>query len=153
MESVFNNPGAIVPLGAFLVAIVAIISGAVSQAHSRRIKAEQRMALLARGVPLAEIEAFVNAGRDQEERPPNSPAGRLANSRRTAMVLMSVGLGVILLGRGADLDRAGAGHPGGVRGGAGSAASIGVGFLVDYHMQRKELSRLGLMAGDDRTLA
>ena len=149
MESIFNNPGAIVPLGAFLVAIVAIISGAVSQAHSRRVKADERMALLARGVPIAEIESIMSAGREQEERPPSSPAGRMMNSRRTALVLMSVGVGVILLGaalavivRERDVLSVCA---------AGLVPlAIGIGFLIDYQMQRKEVGSFGLLSEDDR---
>ena len=131
-----------IPLGAFCVAIVAIIAGAVSQAHSRRIKADQRMALIARGVPLNEIEGFLNAGQSHEERTPSSPAGRLANSRRTATVLISVGIGVILLGaaltfilRERDVLSVCA---------AGLVPfSIGLGFLVDYSLQQKELERFG----------
>ena len=151
MESIFGNPAAVVPLGAFLVAIVAIISGAVSQAHSRRVKADERMALLARGVPIADIESIMSAGRDQDERPPSSPAGRMANSRRTALVLMSVGIGVVLLGAALAvivrerevLSVCAAGLV---------PLAIGVGFLIDYHMQRKEARSFGLLSEDDRAL-
>jgi hypothetical protein len=148
MESFFYSPY-VVPLGAFVVAVVAIISGAVAQAHSRRIKAEQRMALLARGVPLAEIEGFLNAGRENEERLPSSPARRMANSRRTAMVLISIGVGVILLGlaltvivRERDVLSVAA---------AGLVPfSIGVGFLADYNLQKNEIARLGIGLEDER---
>ncbi len=151
MESFLNNPGAVVPVAAFLVAIVAIISGAVNQAHSRRVKADERMALLARGVPLAEIESFMNGRRQQEERPASSPAGRMANSRRTALVLISIGVGVVLLGAAlAAIERerdvlavCAAGL---------IPLAIGVGFLVDYQMQRKEVSQFQLMSEHDRAI-
>ena len=51
----------IIPLGAFLVAIVAIVSGAVSQAHARRIKAEQRMSMLQRGMTVEQIDQLFPA--------------------------------------------------------------------------------------------
>jgi len=142
MESFVYSPY-IVPVGAFAVAIVAIVSAAVSQAHSRRIKAEQRLALLARGVPLSEIEGFVNAGQESEERLPSSPTRRMANSRRTAMVLISVGMGVVLLGVALTailrdrevLSVAAAGLV---------PLCIGLGFLADYSLQRREIERLGM---------
>ena len=79
MDNILFSPY-IVPLGAFLVAIVAIAGGIWGQAHARRVKAEQRMAMLARGIPLA----------------------------------------------------------------------IGVGFWIDYNLQKREMSRFGLEVGEDR---
>ena len=133
----------VVPLGAFAVAIVAIVAGALRQAHSQRLKAEQRMALLARGVPPTEIEALLDGDRDQEPRVSASPTRRLANSRRTAMVLISVGLGVVLFGLALTVivrDRevltvAAAGL---------IPLVIGLGFLTDYSLQRRELESFGL---------
>ncbi len=131
-----------IPLGAFCVAIVAIIAGAVSQAHSRRTKADQRMALIARGVPLNEIESFLNAGSLHTDEPVRTPMSRLANSRRAALVLISVGVGVVLLGAALTLilrerDVLSVCAAGLV------PLAIGVGFLVDYAMQQKELERFG----------
>lgn len=150
MGSFWTSPF-VVPLGAFVVAIVAIVSGMIGREHSRRIKAEQRLAMLARGIPIAEIEAVLNAGGDTEERPPSSPLGRMANSRRAAMVLISVGIGVVLLGicltailqEREVMSVAAAGLV---------PLAIGFGFLVDYNMQKKELSHFGLMNGGDKSL-
>ena len=134
-----------VPVGAFAVAIVAILAGAVSQAHSRRLKADQRMALLARGVSLAEVEMILNAGRDAEEKLPTSPTRRMAGTRRTAMVLISTGLGIGLFGLALTvivqerdvLVVAAAGL---------IPMVIGLGFLADYNLQRRDI--VGAVAQD-----
>ena len=143
--------GALVPLGAFLVAIVAIIAGAVSRAHDKRLRAEQHMALLARGVPLAEIEAYMSAGHDVEERVPSHPTRRMGTSRRSAMVLISVGVGIALFGlcltwivRERDVLVVAA---------TGLVPfAIGVGFLADYGLQRKEVETLQMALEDEKTL-
>jgi hypothetical protein len=98
MESIFFNPAVAVPVGAFCVAIVAIVMGTVSQAHSRRMKAEERMALIARGVPLADIERMMGSDQNVDERLPRSPVGRMRGSRTTALVLIGVGVGLSLFG-------------------------------------------------------
>jgi hypothetical protein len=138
---IFYNPAVIVPLGAFMVAIVGIISGTVSQAHSRRLKAEQRMALLSRGVPIAEIEGLLETDRTDDPLP-SSPSRRMAGSRKAAMVLISVGVGLMLFGivlTVIERDRevftvAAAGL---------IPLAIGIGFFVDYKLQREELERYG----------
>jgi hypothetical protein len=137
----FSNPGVAVPLGAFVVAIIAIVSGAVSQAHSRRLKAEQRMALLARGVPIAEIEGLLETDRTEDPLP-SSPTRRMGSSRKAAMVLISVGIGLMLFGivlTAIERDRE-------VLTVAASGLiplAIGIGFFVDYKLQREELERYG----------
>jgi hypothetical protein len=68
----------IIPLAGISVAIVAIISGAVSQMHNSRLKAEQRMAMLARGIPMAEIEAVLQAPRSPTLRSQRIPCARSA---------------------------------------------------------------------------
>ena len=57
----------IVPVAGCLVAIVAIVSGIWLDGHKRRMKSEERIAMLARGVPLAEIEKMLGPG--DEEKP------------------------------------------------------------------------------------
>ena len=113
--------GVLIPIVAMLIPIVAIIAGAFNQAQKRRIRADQQMAMLARGVPLAEIEAFQQrtAPVDSEERSIKDPMRALGNARRTAMVLIPLG--------------------------------IGIGFLVDYNLQKRELSRFGLEVAADKS--
>ena len=49
----------IVPVAGCAVGAVAIIAGIWFEAQQRRNKAEQRMAMLARGLPIAEIERLL----------------------------------------------------------------------------------------------
>jgi hypothetical protein len=134
----------IVPVAGCLVGVVAIISGIWLDAQKRRLKSEERVAMISRGVPIAEIERLIGVG---EEKPPvKDPLRSLSNARRTAIVLVSVGLGLMLffvvlsyILQERDVL-------------AGAAAglvpfAIGVGFFVDYNLQKRELSRFGLEVG------
>ena len=139
----------LVPLAGILVAIVAIISGAVSQMHNNRLKADQRMALLARGMSPQEIEVFLKSSSEMEKAP-KDPLRSLANARRAAIVLISTGLGLVvffvaiaLIERERDVY-------------AGAACGliplfIGIGFIVDYNMQKRELSRFGMELDSEPT--
>jgi hypothetical protein len=131
----------IVPVAGCLVGVVAIISGIWLDAQKRRLKSEERVAMISRGVPIAEIERLIGVG---EEKPPvKDPLRSLSNARRAAIVLVSVGVGLMLffvilsyIVQERDVL-------------AGAAAglipfAIGVGFFVDYNLQRRELSRFGL---------
>lgn len=131
-----------VPLGAFVVAIVAIIAGAMNQAHTRRIKAEQRMAMLARGLPLEDIERLVGSA-GEPERQPRDINRSMSNARRTALVLISSGIGIILFFVALRIIL----HEPGVLAGAPIGLVplvIGLGFWVDYRLQAREVARLGL---------
>jgi hypothetical protein len=134
----------IVPVAGCMVGIVAIIAGIWLDAQKRRIKSEERMAMLARGVPLAEIEKMLGAG---DEKPPvKDPLRSLGNARRTGIVLVSVGVGLTLffitlsyILQERDVL-------------AGAAVGIiplavGIGFFIDYNLQKRELSRFGLEVG------
>jgi hypothetical protein len=150
--------GVLIPIVALLIPIVAIIAGAASQAHQRRLRADQQMAMIARGVPLAEIEAFMQrtAPVDHEDRPIKDPMLSLGNALRTATVLISLGAGLIVffLIFGYIMLQ----HVGTVAGWVLIAVSasgliplaIGIGFLFDYNLQKRELSRFGLEVGADR---
>jgi hypothetical protein len=137
----------VVPLGAFAVAIVAIVGGIIGQAHTRRLKADQRMALLARGVPIAEIEAILKASSEDEERAAKDPMRSLGNARRTAIVLISLGIGTViffvLLRYIVDTREVLAGAAAGL-----IPLALGLGFVVDYRLQRKEMVRFGLEVGE-----
>jgi hypothetical protein len=148
----------LIPVLAMLIPIVASISAGFNQAQQRRHRADQQLAMIARGVPLAEIEAFQQrtAPVDQEDRPIKDPMRSLGNARRTATVLISLGLGLIVfflifgfifLGH---ID-----HEAGWVFIAVSASgliplAIGIGFLFDYNLQKRELSRFGLEVGADK---
>ncbi len=150
--------GVLIPIVALLIPIVAIISAAFTQAHQRRLRADQQMAMIARGVPLAEIEAFQQrtAPVDTEDRPIKDPMRSLSNARRTAMVLIPLGIGLtaffLIFGsimlQHVDKDA------GWVLIAVSAAGliplAIGVGFLIDYNLQKRELSRFGLEVGADK---
>jgi len=146
----FGSPF-IVPLGAFLVAIVAIISGIVGQAHARRIKAEQRMAMLQRGMTVEQIDLLLKSTRDDgEEVRTRDPLRSLGNARRAGIVLVSVGAGIVLFGlllAQIERDRetlivAATGL---------IPLAIGIGFFVDYALQKRELARFGLEVAADHS--
>lgn len=132
----------IVPLGAFVVAIVAIGGGIWSDIHNKRIRADQRMAMLARGMSIDDIEKVLGKVRE-EERPPKDPLRSLGIARRTGIVLVSSGLGLIIffvvlwmvLGEREILSGAAVGF---------IPIAIGIGFFVDYNLQKRELSRFGM---------
>src|ERR1700679_3649 len=84
----------IVPVAGCMVGIVAIVAGISLDGNKRRIKSQERIAMIARGVPLAEIEKMLGAG---DEKPPvKDPLRSLGNARRTGGVLVSVGGGLSL---------------------------------------------------------
>jgi hypothetical protein len=140
----FNSPF-IVPIGAFAVAIVAVIAGIWSQAHAVRVKAEQRMAMLARGMSITDIEQLLGSGQD-EKKAPKDPLRSLSNARRAGIVLVSSGVGLMLfffaltavIGDREILSGAAVGL---------IPLAIGVGFFIDYNLQKRELSRFGLEIG------
>jgi hypothetical protein len=152
MESLTGifNAATIIPLGAFLVAIVAIVSGAIGQAHSRRLKAEQRIAMVQHGLSAEQIDQLLKPTNDdgEEQIKTKDPLRSLGNARRAGVVLVSIGVGLIVFG---DLLSAILG----VRQILAIAASgiiplaIGIGFFVDYHLQRRELARFGLEVAAD----
>jgi len=134
----------IVPVAGCAVGAIAIVSGIWFEAQQRRNKAEQRMAMIARGIPIAEIEKLLGSG--DEEKRVRDPLRSLGNARRTGVVLVSVGLGLalffitlsIIVSERDVL--------------AGAAVGIiplviGIGFFIDYNLQKRELSRFGLEIG------
>jgi hypothetical protein len=135
----------LIPLGAFAVAIVAIVGGYLGDANRMRLRAEQRMAMVARGMSADDIDKLLTKKND-DARPVKDPVRSLANTRRTAIILISSGVGVVLfflalswiLGEHDVL----AGAPVGL-----VPLAIGIGFLIDYKLQKRDLSRFGLEVG------
>lgn len=137
----------IVPLGAFLVGIVAIAGGLWVSAHQTRVKADQRMAMIARGMSIDEIERLLGKPGD-EVHPPKDPLRSLGNARRAGIVLVSVGLGLIVF----FMVLTEILHVHEILSGAAAGLiplAIGVGFFVDYYLQKRELSRFGLEVDAD----
>lgn len=139
----------IVPVVACFIPIVAIGGGIWSQAYQRRLKAEQRMAMLARGIPLSEIEMVLGAqDRTDGVRPQHDPLRRMKNARTAAIVLMSVGTGLMLF----FIVLSHVLQERDVLAGAAAGLipfAIGVGFLIDYMLQRRDVLALGLTTRAD----
>ena len=135
----------IVPVAGCLVGIVAIVAGIWLEGHKRRMKSEERIAMIARGVPLADIEKMLGAG-DEEKPAVKDPLRSLGNARRAGIVLVSVGVGLILF----FLVLTAILHVREVLSGAAAGLiplAIGIGFFIDYNLQKRELSRFGLEVG------
>ena len=131
-----------VPLGAFLVGIVAIVAGVVGGAYKQRLKTEQRLAMLARGMSASEIEKVLSA----DGRAAKDPLQGIASTRRTAIVLISTGIGIML----SFLVLAWVVNDHEVLSGGAFGLiplSIGVGFFIDYNLQKRDLSHFGLEVG------
>jgi Domain of unknown function (DUF6249) len=131
-----------IPLGAFVVGIVAIVSGIAGGAYKQRLKTEQRLAMLARGMSASEIEKLLSA----DGRAAKDPLQGIASTRRTAIVLISTGVGIML----SFLVLAWIVNQHEVLSGGAFGLiplSIGVGFFIDYSLQKRDLAHFGLEVG------
>jgi Flp pilus assembly protein TadB len=135
----------VVPLGAFAVAIAAIVAGAFNQQQRERLKADQRMAMVARGMNPDDIDKLLTKA-STDGRLVKDPLQSLARTRRAAIVLISTGAGLMLFS--AVLTWILKVHEVLSAGAAGLIPlAIGVGFLVDYNLQKRDLARFGLEVG------
>jgi hypothetical protein len=86
-------------------------------------------------------------GAGNEEKPPvKDPLRSLSNARRTGIVLVSVGLGLTLFFVALSFIL----QERDVLSGAAVGIiplAIGIGFFIDYNLQKRELSRFGLEVG------
>jgi hypothetical protein len=134
-----------VPLGAFAVAIVAIVASVAGEANRLRLRADQRLAMVARGMSADDINKLLGR-RNGDSKPLGDPLQSLANTRRRAIVLISCGVGLVLFSlvlawilNVHEVLSAGA---------AGLIPmAIGAGFLIDYKLQKDDLSRFGMETG------
>jgi Flp pilus assembly protein TadB len=134
-----------VPLGAFAVGIVAIVAGAFNQQHREKLKADQRMAMVARGMNSDDIDKLLGKA-TTDGRVVKDPLQSLARARRAATVLISTGVGLMLFS--VVLTWILNVHEVLSAGAAGLIPfAIGVGFLVDYHLQKRDLARFELETG------
>jgi hypothetical protein len=135
----------VVPLGAFAVAIAAIVAGAFNQQQRERLKADQRMAMVARGMSPDDIDKLLTKA-STDGRVVKDPLQGLARTRRAAIALISTGVGLMLFS--AVLTWILKVHEVLSAGAAGLIPfAIGVGFLVDYNLQKRDLARFGLEVG------
>ena len=141
MSTIFDSPF-IVPVAGCVMILGLGASGIYSEMRGKELRSQERIAMLNRGVPLAEIERMAATANEQEKKV-RDPLRSLANARRTAIVLISVGIGLGIFGfllalivqQREVLVVAAVGV---------INLAIGGGFLVDYSMQKRELARFGM---------
>jgi Flp pilus assembly protein TadB len=141
----------IVPIAVFIWLAVVGVAKIIGQAHSQRLKAEQRMAMVQRGMTAEQIATVLQPEKDREEEEvakTKDPLRSLSNARRAGIVLVSTGLGLtafgwllaLIVGDHEVLVVAAAGL---------IPLAIGIGFFVDYSLQKRELARFGLEVAAD----
>jgi hypothetical protein len=130
----------IVPVAGCLMILGLGVAGIYSEIDQKRIRSQERMTLLARGVSIDDIERIQRQAADDDA---IDPVRTLNNIRRTAMILFGSGIGIVLFGlllaiilqMRVLLIVAAAGL---------IPLAVGVGFFVDYKMQARDLARFGL---------
>jgi hypothetical protein len=141
----------IVPVAVFIWLAVVGIANIIGKAHSQRLKADQRMAMLQRGMSAEQIAQILQpeeSGECGQGARTKDPLRSLANARRAGVVLVSIGIGLGLFGwlLSAILQ---------VREVLAVSAAgliplaIGISFFVDYSLQKRELARFGLEVAAD----
>jgi len=140
-----NSPF-IVPIAVFAWLSIVVVSKIIGEAHTRRVIADQRMAMLQRGMTLEQIEAVLKPTNGiQDDLRPRSPIRSLNNARRAAVILICSGAGVSAFGliltsivqEREVLTVAAAGL---------IPIAIGIGFFIDYVLQKRDLTHFGLAA-------
>ncbi len=137
----------IVPVAGCLMILGIVVAGIYSEIRNKELRSQERIAMLNRGVPLAEIERMMSVSTN-DDKPMRDPLRSLANTRRSAMVLLSLGIGLGIFGLllFAILQV----RPVLIVAAAGVInLAIGAGFLIDYNMQMRELSRFGMEVDAD----
>jgi len=145
----FDSPF-VVPVAGCVMILGLGVAGIYSEMRNKELRSQERIAMLQRGVPLADIERMMTTS-VAEEKTVRDPLRGLANARRTAMVLLSVGVGLAIFGYLLDLIL-------NVRETLVVSAvgvinlCLGIGFLIDYTMQKRELSRFGMEVDSEAAL-
>ncbi len=141
MSNPFDSPF-IVPVAGCVMILGLGATGIYSEIRGKELRSQERIAMLNRGVPLHEVERMMDTARDQDKKV-RDPLRSLANTRRSATVLLSCGLGLCLFGLllYAILQV----RPVLIVAAAGIInLAIGAGFLLDYSMQKRELAHFGM---------
>ncbi len=132
----------IIPVAGILLGLVLGLGNIISQMKARELRAQHRLALLNRGMSPADIEAALGSV-ESENKAVRDPLRSLGTARRTALVLLSSGIGFSLFGlllAAVVRQRETLVVPA-----LGLVPiAIGVGFLIDYNLQKRELARFGM---------
>ena len=136
----FLDSAYIVPVAGCLMILGLGCFGIYSEMDQKRIRSQERMNLLARGMSIEDIERLQRQVQNEDV---TDPVRTMNNIRRTAMILFGSGAGVLVFGlllaailqMRVVLIVAAAGL---------IPVAIGVGFWIDYKMQARDLARFGL---------
>ena len=136
--SMFFSPFVVAVAGCLMILGLGCF-GIYSEMDQKRIRSQERMTLLARGMSIEDIERLQQVQNEGV----TDPIRTMNNIRRTAMILFGCGAGIAIFGLllAAILQMrvllivAAAGL---------IPIAIGVGFWIDYKMQARDLARFGL---------
>jgi hypothetical protein len=139
----------IVPVAAFAMVIGIVLIKAITGYKLRKLRSQERLAAIEKGVPLpeepgSEISADEMMGRKRAY----SPEEQAARQRSKGIVLTAVGVGAVLF----FLVLAHVQQERDVLSGAAASLiplAIGVGFLIDARIRRKELKKVLTAARPD----
>jgi hypothetical protein len=139
MSTMFMSPFVVAVAGCLMILGLGCF-GIYSEMDQKRLRSQERMTLLARGMSIEDIERLQRQVQNEDV---SDPVRTMNNIRRTAMILLASGVGVIVFGLlfAAILRN----HVLLIIPAAGIIPiAIGVGFYIDYQMQARDLARFGL---------
>lgn len=139
MHDIFMSPFTVAVAGCLMILGLGCF-GIYSEIDQRRMRSQERMTLLARGMSVEDIERLQRQVQNEDA---SDPVRTMNAIRRTAMILFGCGAGIVLFGLllSAILQMrvllivAAAGL---------IPVAIGAGFWIDYKMQARDLARFGL---------
>ena len=138
-SSIFFSPFVVAVAGCLMILGLGCF-GIYSEMDQRRVRSQERMTLLARGMSIEDIERLQRQVQNEDS---SDPVRSMNNIRRTAMILFGCGAGIVAFGlllavilqmRVLLVVPAAGLVP----------IAVGLGFWVDYRMQARDLARFGL---------
>ncbi len=138
-SSIFMSPFTVAVAGCLMILGLGCF-GIYSEMDQKRIRSQERMTLLARGMSIEDIERLQRQVQNEDV---TDPVRTMNNIRRTAMILFASGVGIVAFGL--LLASILANRVLLIVPAAGLIpVAIGVGFWIDYKMQARDLARFGL---------
>jgi hypothetical protein len=138
-SSIFMSPFTVAVAGCLMILGLGAF-GIYSEMDQKRLRSQERMTLLARGMSIEDIERLQRQVQNEDVA---DPVRTMNNIRRTAMILLASGVGIVPFGLlfAAILRN----HVLLIVPAAGIIPiAIGIGFWIDYKMQARDLARFGL---------